>query len=174
MCLLLSDCEVKPEMQYISGCTRGIWRDLTTDAECVANLVNVTVCLWTCISTVYSTGMLYLHNDLFLKPHLHDTTGCQTGCTTGLTMGLTTRCVVYTNVYPVVKPVWHPVWQQVVSCKRGFTDIVGCDWLKFSLIYTPKMKSSVGHWWLCHHSFTLCISDCFGVFCHSVLCPQTL
>ena len=35
----------------------------------------------------------------FLKPRLHDTTGCQSGCQTGLTTG----CIVYTNIQPVVK-----------------------------------------------------------------------
>jgi len=32
----------------------------------------------------------------FIKPRLHDTTGCQTGCQIG--------CIVYTNIQPVVKP----------------------------------------------------------------------
>ena len=35
---------------------------------------------------------------VFVKPRLHDTTGCQTGCTTGLTTGLTTGCIVYTGL----------------------------------------------------------------------------
>ena len=30
----------------------------------------------------------------FIKPRLHDTTGCETGYTTGLTTGLTTGCIV--------------------------------------------------------------------------------
>jgi len=83
-----------------------------------------------------------------LKPHLHDTTGCQTGCCIVYTniqpvSGSTTGCIVYTAgcqtgwlfvqpgwtnsgcsfntvVKPVAKPVVEPVWQQVVSCKRGF------------------------------------------------------
>jgi len=40
--------------------------DLTTDAEYVANLVNVNTWLYTCNSAVYRMDMLYLHNDIFL------------------------------------------------------------------------------------------------------------
>ena len=51
------------------------------------NLVNVSMWIQTCNGAVYYIGVLYLHNDIFLKSRLHDTTGCQTGCTTGLTTG---------------------------------------------------------------------------------------
>jgi len=47
---------------------------------------------------------------------IHDTAVCQTGCQTGLT---TSWMFVYT-IQPVVKT----VWQQVVSCKRGFTNTI--------------------------------------------------
>jgi len=51
---------------------------------------------------------------LNLKPHLHDTTGCQTRSQTGLTTG----CIVYTNIQPTVKPclsnrLYNPVSQPV-------------------------------------------------------------
>ena len=39
----------------------------------------------------------------FLKPRLHDTTGCQTGCQTGLTTGLTAVSNEQLFVPPVVK-----------------------------------------------------------------------
>jgi len=41
--------------------------DLTTDAEYVANVVSVYMWLQTCNTAVYYMGMLYLHNDIFLK-----------------------------------------------------------------------------------------------------------
>jgi len=69
---------------YLSSLPKLPKLDLTTDTKYVAKLVNVNMWLQTCNSAVYYTGMLYLHNDIFLKPRLHDTTGCQTGCTTGL------------------------------------------------------------------------------------------
>jgi len=40
--------------------------ELTTDAEYVANLVNVNVWLSTGNIAVHYTGMLYLQNDIFL------------------------------------------------------------------------------------------------------------
>jgi len=40
--------------------------DLATDAEYVANLVNVNMWLQTGNSAVYYMGVLYLHNDIFL------------------------------------------------------------------------------------------------------------
>ena len=46
--------------------------DLTTDAQHVANLVNVPMLLLTCNSAVYYMGMLYLHNDIYLT----DIVGC--------------------------------------------------------------------------------------------------
>jgi len=39
---------------------------LTTDAEYVANLVNVNMWLRTCNAAVYYVDMLYLHNDVFV------------------------------------------------------------------------------------------------------------
>jgi len=42
--------------------------DITTDAEYVANLVNVNIWLLSCNNAVYymSIGLLYLHKDIFL------------------------------------------------------------------------------------------------------------
>jgi len=45
---------------------------------------------------------------MFVRPRLHDTTGCQTGWTPA--------CIVWTNIQAVVQPVIQPVWQPVVSC----------------------------------------------------------
>jgi len=35
-----------------------------------------------------------LVQEVYLKPRLHDTTGCQTRCQTGCTTGLSTGCIV--------------------------------------------------------------------------------
>jgi len=40
--------------------------DFTTDAEHVANLVNVSYVIETCNGAVYYVGILYLHNDILL------------------------------------------------------------------------------------------------------------
>jgi len=51
----------------------------------------------------------------FLKPRLHDTTGCQTSLTTGCIVYtnmqpvvLTTGCMFVYTIQPVVKPVVQP------------------------------------------------------------------
>jgi len=40
--------------------------DITTDAEYAADLVNVSIWLYTCDSAVYYMGILHLHKDIFL------------------------------------------------------------------------------------------------------------
>ena len=95
------------------------------------------------------TTLMRLNEGVFctvvIIPRLHDTTGCQTGCTTGChpviqpvcqPVGcLFKRCTmfVYTlfnrlsnrfhnRLYCVYKHSTGCVWQQLVSCKRGFSE----------------------------------------------------
>jgi len=72
---------------------------------------------------------------VFVKPRLHDTTGCQSGCQTGLTdqlyrvykhlpgcqTGLTTNLTTGWMFVYTIQPVLKPVVQPAVSCKRGFS-----------------------------------------------------
>jgi len=89
-----------------------------------------------------------------IKPHLHDTTGCQSGLLNeqlfvqhGCQTRLTTGCIVYTNIQPVV------------SCKWGlsihnFSDID---------VSTEKKRTACGHWTTGAQPRTtlVCLQYCF-------------
>ena len=103
--------------KHPTGCqtlwTTGLTTVLNEHSLFVQQCWTNTHCSFNRLYTGLTTGCIY------------DRAGCQTGGQTRLTTGW--MFVSLYTMQPVVKPVWQlvwqPVWQQVVSCKRGLTDI---------------------------------------------------